>query len=352
MEIVSTTDSYEQSAAALAAHGYEAEPKPTAAPPSADSPVEQVTPPTEEIKTDPDPDAGLLEQVQPGVKPAPKKKQSAQERIDEITAQRYEERGRLQAEIDRLKASIEGKPADKPIPPPVVEPMKPERPKRPKQSEFDTTEEFETADGVYDTAMEKYETDLATYTEDRAVAKFQQQQAQEASVARVTAIHAAGLDKYSDYEDVVQKNDAITISTAMLDAIGEYENAEDFLHFIGTHPAEAAEYVADTFTPGTTMYSPREARAAGRIVANLAAQFAAAPVAPLAPLAAPATDSPAAPPAVPPVAAPVPTRRITAAPAPIAPLRPSAAAGQPDPKREIGKNGWTVAKERELMKRR
>jgi hypothetical protein len=347
MTIVSN-DSYEEQAAALKVHGYDAPPDPNAVAPSADPLVEQAVPPAEEITTDPVSETGTILEQAPGAK-APKKKQTAQERIDQISTLRYEEKARadfLEKEIGKLKAQIAGKPPETAAPEPPAETVRPERPKRPKQSEFDTTEELEAAMDAYDTKVAAYEDDLGKFNRAQAISEFQQKQAKDLAEARVAAIHEAGKVKYPDYENVVLKNNDIEISTALLDAIGEYDNAEDFFHYLGSNPDQAKEFLAETFTAGASMYTPRQARASARITAEIARELGT-------PAAVPPVSAPVAAPAASPVApvVPVPPRQATSAPAPIKPLRStSSTAPTPDPNRQIGKGGYSAADERATMR--
>jgi hypothetical protein len=340
MTIVSTTDTPEQSAAALTAHGYEV--IETAAPPSDAPPVEQAAPPAEESTTDPAPEAGTQEQAPPG-EPPKKKKASAQERIDELTREKYELKGQsdaekrnLQAQIDQLKAQIEGRPA---TPPPAAEPelKKPERPKMPRQSQFDTAEEYETASETYETAMAAYEDQLADFNRKTAVKEFQAEEQQRQARAQMEAIHDAGRAAHPDYDAVVF-NDQIQVTGAILDAIAESDDPQELYYWYSSHPEEAAAFVK-----ATTYTDPRHALAANRNAARAVLQMQAAIAGTAAP-AAPGAPAPAAPPA-----APVP-RQTTQTPAPARPLRgASGTPAAPDPNRQIGQNGWTVAKERALM---
>jgi hypothetical protein len=371
MEIVSTTDTPEQMAAALEAHGYQAEKpvQPTAANPTdpAAPPTEQAAPPVEAGTTAPASEPDTNEQTQQQQVQPSKKKAGMQARIDELTAEKYREKGRaeeLQRQIDDLKAQLAGKPPAGETPataaPVQTGPQKPVRPKKPRQSEFDTVEEFEAADTAYDTAMAQYEEDLSTYNRQAAIDEFQRKNAEEyakqVAQERVEALNAKieeGKEKYPDFEAKVY-DDKLLWAPALIDAIHESDNPQEVMYYLAEHPEELAAVTA------STSYHLKDADAGSRLAANRAAARAVAQIeykvggTPSAATAAAASASPA-PSAAPSSAAPAaaapsaPPRRTSTAPAPITPLRTGTSSPAPDPNRVIGQNGWTAADEKRLM---
>jgi hypothetical protein len=349
MEIVSTTDTPQQIAAALESNGYEVIPQtPTAAEsaPTSDAPAL----PSDDGTTAVDPEATSEE---PAPQPDGRKRGKAlQARFDELTRDRYAEKGRadqLQRQIDALNLQIAGKPAAPATPAAETTPaqaQRPERPKMPRQSQFDTVEEFEEALNVYDAALAQHEEKLATFNRETAIREFQAaQQQQQAQIIRETA-HDAGRAEFADYDAVVFNED-VKITGALLDTIWESENPERLLYWYGTHPEVAAEFARLT-SYSDMSFALAANRNAVRAVAHIQASLkAGAPVAPIAPV--PGVAAPIA--AHAPVAAPQP--RTTSAPAPARPLRgASGSPAAPDPNRKIGENGWTMANEMATMKSR
>ena len=119
MTIVSANDTPEQIADAMRAHGFEPnEPSTQPQVNPADVPLSEVPADEQEIPasaddttgTDPDPAQPSTEQA-----PADKKRTSIQKRIDELTAERYTERGKreaAEAEVTRLRAQLAGQPVE------------------------------------------------------------------------------------------------------------------------------------------------------------------------------------------------------------------------------------------------
>ena len=349
MEIYSTSDTPEQQAAALEANGYEVvtdTPAATSAP-NADAPAIPSAPGT----TAGDPETPSTE-PQPAVA-TPKKGKALQARFDELTRDRYAEKGRadeLQRQLDAINAQLAGKPpvAGVPTSPAAAEAapaenQRPIRPKKPRQSEFETQEEYEAADVAHDVALVEYEDRLSAFNRETAIREFQATQQREQAEAQREAAHEAARGKHADYDSVVF-NDDNKITGALLDTVWESDNPGELLYYLGSHPDELAEFVKQT-----AYNDPRYALAANRNAARVIFQVQAAlkggttaPIAPVAPARAAA-------------AAAVPTApqqpRTSAAPAPARPLRgastsPSTSA---DPNRRIGEGGWTAAQERAIM---
>jgi hypothetical protein len=344
MEIVSTTDTPQQVAAALEAHGFEAEApeSPTAAEaaaePSAAAPDAQDS--SGDAKTAGETDTPQTEQAPQQAR----KKAKLQDRIDELTREKYQEKGRadhLQTEIEALKAQLEalktGKPeaaetpasekpaaapdaSGKPTPPGAI----------PDQAEFDDYQEYRKALNDWQTANAKYQEDLAEYTRQQAVLDFQKAEAEKAAKAENERRQQAfatkmdeGRQKHADF-DAVAFSEKVSVTPATLDAIAECDDPQEILYYLGSHPDEAQEIVE------ATAYDLQHASAQERLRSNRNAARAVLQIEMRLKGGAPA-----------PAAKPAP--RQSQAPAPISPVRGSVATPSADGSRVIGQGGYTAA---------
>jgi hypothetical protein len=367
LEIVSSTDTPQQVAAALEAHGYIPE-TPVVKPPAVEPETEQsATDPDAQPSSEPVQTAGESEtptsteqpsQGQP--QPTPKKK-SAQERINEITRQKNEEKRRadaLEARLTALEANQQAPPAAvsaTPEPEAVADDLQPPKsPKAPRQSQFETIEDYEEAFTAYETANEKYQTDLIDFTRNQTQRDSENRTRTEAATAQVETKRAAIQQSFETCRtdaampnfDAVAFSDDVKIAPAMLDAVMDSDDPGKVLYYLGSHPDEAATIVETT---GYDLEAAKKhpsikepcLRAAGRHVARIEFILQGNTAAPLA-----ATPAPGQ--------APVRTApRTTNAPAPIKPLNGAGSAAPstvpPSDQRIIGQHGWTAADERKAL---
>ena len=174
MTIVSANDTPEQIADAMRAHGFEPnEPSTQPQVNPADVPLSEVPADEQEIPASADDTTGTgPDPAQPSTEQAPadKKRKSIQKRIDELTAERYTERGKreaAEAEVTRLRAQLAGQPVEaaaaEDVADTVTSLVQPKHPgKAPRFNDFDSIEDYTAAADAHDAALEKYQGDMST----------------------------------------------------------------------------------------------------------------------------------------------------------------------------------------------
>jgi hypothetical protein len=376
LTITAANETQEQVNQALIEHGYDPapDPVPSAAPADAAAPAppsseEGITAPASEPEE-------ITEQAQPGETPqakAAKTRKAVQERIDELTRQRYTEAGRreqAEAEVARLRQQLADIAAGRtpapevPVQPAAEQPgilaapVKPVHPgKMPRQADFDDYEQFGQALDTWEAATQQYQDDLAEYSRKQAIYDFAVQRAEEDAQAEIAQIEAAWNEKLvaakantPDWDDTLAAIDTSKpsgqLTNAMAEAIRESEAGPEVLYWLAKHPEEAERAYHETFVnlgsvnsagvfvpnPEAGRYIPTANRNAARAVARIEAQ--------LSHPAPPAAAAPANPPRA--AAPPAPRPAATSAPNPIRPLRGGANTPAPDATKVIGLNGYTA----------
>jgi hypothetical protein len=352
----SSTDSPEQVSAALEAAGMPIEsvetvtnePEPPApatpepkAPNAEEKPADDTGAPAPGVKTEPEASAP---------KDSGKKgdESGVQKRIDELTAEKYELRGRL-AQLEKLvkekEAAAQPKPEEKVEEPKVEKPKPVEAKPKPKQSDFAESEDplgdyldalsdfkAEQNKAVLKAEIDQLKQQLADKDANNAVEVEKQARAQDWNGRLEEAAK-----RYPDWETVAKAAsdpEQCPVSAASVDAVVEHEKGPDIMYYLATHPDEAkALFEATNYDPKKV--TPAQIlsynRRAGAEIASIAMKIQ-PPAAPNP--GAPATDPKGTPPAQPKAKAEV---RVSSAPDPITPVKPVAksAAATPYEKPEM-----------------
>ena len=170
----------------------------------------------------------------------PPRRNRAQERIDELTADKYQLKGRLDATQQRL-AELEGQ-ATPSAPPPEPETLA--APPAPTLAEFDGDYEAFTA------AQTEWQASLADYTRKQVLADIEaantrtatQNAEQEAASSLEQSWNeqvAAASTKYSDFS-VVAQDEYLPVTEVMGRTIQQLDNGADVLYWLGKNPERAA----------------------------------------------------------------------------------------------------------------
>ncbi len=244
--IMTTSDTPDQVRAAL---GLPAEPvtPPVTETPAAETP--EVTPDAEktpEVKPDAKPAekpaAKAEEKPKPAEKPAEDKKGRFQERIDEVTREKYEaiaEANRLKAELDAVKAAA-AKPATETAPP--AEPVKVAevRPK-PKEDDYPVFSDFIEALTDWKTETKTAEKAAELRADLEREQKERRQAAEQAE--RKTLFEtklAKGKESHPDYDAVLAKSANVNVGPIVRGFLQSDECAApaELIYYLATNPAE------------------------------------------------------------------------------------------------------------------
>lgn len=211
-----------------------------------------------------DPEKGEAEAAPEPEKSAPSKKQTAQERIDELTRARREAERRADDLQKRLEALEQRAPREVPPKEETPEPAKSEAEGPPKPDDF----EFGELDSAYIAAVVDYQTE-------KRWEEFRQRDAAERQQAAVRAKFeqqiTQGREKYPDFDEkVVQGAQAGTwpLSATLGVLLVESEVGEDIAYELASNPSEAERVFR--------LPDVEQARYFGRLEAKFSAARAAA----------------------------------------------------------------------------
>lgn len=212
-------------------------PAPTPAPAASETPEATDAEPTDEAAADasdetpakeptPDSDAG---------KQLAKRRRSLQDRIDEITREKYQtarERDALKAEREALKRELDALKAPKPAQQPSTPPTHgPESDPEPTPDQFDSYEKFVKAQARWEARQE--------FREQQAAARAQAERQQDAAAERERATTwqtrlAETRHKTPDFDSRI--NPDLPISEPMRDIVMDSEVGPELLLYLSEHP--------------------------------------------------------------------------------------------------------------------
>ena len=168
-------------------------------------------------------------EAKPEVPAEPPKKRSVQERIDELTREKYEHEEGWRHEYE-LRVAAEKQLADmksKPAPAATQLPTRPDR----------TKYKPEEAD--------KYEDDLLKWNRQIAIAEFSREQAQRETQRRLTESATKARESLSDFDSVIARAPRDENPPAHIDyAIGESDYGAHLAYHLAKHPADKARLYA------------------------------------------------------------------------------------------------------------
>ena len=189
-----------------------------------------------------------------------KRKQTAQERIKELTDDRNfvrQENAKLKTRLEELEKLPQAAAT-----PDTGEPKKPTRPKAPNplDAQFTTTAEYNVAHEAYEKALDKYETDLQTYTE-FSRSKTQREEAVKQQTAAIKARFQASVakaiednrfgDDFKPFADV--KDGGPPVSNIMADILPRLEDPPAVMNYLQRNP-KFAEALHDVKDPQLVIY--------------------------------------------------------------------------------------------------
>ena len=188
----------------------------------------------ETSQDDPAPASDSGNDTEPADEPEPPRRNRAQERIDELTADKYRLKGQLDALQQQLATKQE--PA-KPPPPELVAPTEP------KLDDFEDMESFMAAQRNW--TRETIDYNRKVDARDRNVeatnnAKAAAEEARRAEAGATWQSQVADAKtRHSDF-DVVAFDPNLPVSASMGDAIQAADNGADVLYFLGKNPDRSA----------------------------------------------------------------------------------------------------------------
>ena len=189
-----------------------------------------------------------------------KRKQTAAERIKELTDDRNfvrQENAKLKTRLEELEKLPQAAAT-----PDTGEPKKPTRPKAPNplDAQFTTTAEYNVAHEAYEKALDKYETDLQTYTE-FSRSKTQREEAVKQQTAAIKARFQASVakaiednrfgDDFKPFADV--KDGGPPVSNIMADILPRLEDPSAVMNYLQRNP-KFAEALHDVKDPQLVIY--------------------------------------------------------------------------------------------------